>query len=219
MKRAISIQRDPIVGSDMLTAVSSLIQRVRRTPLRWRVGVLLLAAAIIAAMFFIPKPEFSIDYFRTWGYPGVFVVTLVANASVILPTPGFLAVIIAGAVLNPLLVAFMGAAGMTLGELSGYFMGRMGRALTTVEIQTDPGSRHRWVAWTQRMVGRWGMLGIFVLAATPNPLFDIAGIAAGMAKMRVWRFLVATFAGRLIRTLLLAYASAYSADRILGLFD
>ncbi len=203
----------------MLATVPSLIQRVRQTPLRWRIGVLILAAVLIAAIFFIPKPEFSSDYFRTWGYPGVFVVTLVANASVILPTPGFLAVIIAGAVLNPLLVALMGAAGMTLGELSGYLMGRMGRALATVEIQTDPGSGHRWAAWSQRLVDRWGMLGIFVLAATPNPLFDIAGIAAGMAKMSVWRFLVATFVGRLMRTTLLAYASAYSMDRILDLFD
>ena len=203
----------------MLAAVPSLIQRVRQTPLRWRIGVLILAAALIAAMFFIPKPEFSSDYFRTWGYPGVFVVTLIANATVILPTPGFLAVIIAGAVLNPLLVALMGAAGMTLGELSGYLMGRMGRALTTVEMQTDPSRGHRWAAWSQRLVDRWGMLGIFVLAATPNPLFDIAGIAAGMARMSVWRFLVATFVGRLMRTLLLAYASAYSMDRILDLFD
>ncbi len=219
MKRAISIQRDHIVSREMLAAVPSLIQRVRQTSLRWRIGVLILAAALIAAVFFIPKPEFSSDYFRTWGYPGVFVITLVANATVILPTPGFLAVIIAGAVLNPLLVALMGAAGMTLGELSGYLMGRIGRALTTVEIQTDPGSGHRWAAWSQRLVDRWGMLGIFVLAATPNPLFDIAGIAAGMAKMRVWRFLVATFVGRLMRTLLLAYSSAYSMDRILALFD
>ena len=219
MKRAISIQRDRIVSREMLATVPSLIQRVRQTPLRWRIGVLILAAALIAGIFFIPKPEFSSDYFRTWGYPGVFVVTLVANASVILPTPGFLAVIIAGAFLNPLLVALMGAAGMTLGELSGYLMGRMGRALTIVEIQTDPGSGHRWAAWSQRLVDRWGMLGIFVLAATPNPLFDIAGIAAGMAKMSVWRFLVATFAGRLMRTTLLAYASAYSMDRILDLFD
>ena len=42
------------------------------------------------------------------GYPGLFLVTLMANASIILPTPGFLAVVVAGAVLHPLLVALVG---------------------------------------------------------------------------------------------------------------
>ena len=199
--------------------LSSLADRFRRTPLRWRLTVLLLVVAVVSAIFLIPEPEFSRDYFERVGYPGVFLVTLIANASIILPTPGFLAIIAAGAVLNPLLVAVIGAAGMTMGELSGYLVGRAGSTLTTGK---SPQQQQRWPRWTtlsQRLVGRWGTLGIVVLAATPNPLFDLAGIAAGGIKMGGVRFLLATFAGRLIRTSLLAYASAYSVSGILDFFD
>ncbi|MFQ5934459.1 MAG: YqaA family protein [Dehalococcoidia bacterium] len=196
-----------------------LAQQFRQTSLRWRIGVLVLAAALGVGIFLIPKPDFSKDYFESTGYPGVFVVTLIANSSVILPTPGFLAVIAAGAVLNPFLVALSGAGGMTLGELSGYLIGRGGRELTTREFETDPKSSTGWLWRTQRLVDRWGMVGIVILAALPNPLFDVAGIAAGAAKMGVIRFLLATFIGRIIRTLLLAYGSAYSVGRITDFFS
>jgi len=53
----------------------------------------------------------------------------------------------------------------------------------------------------------------------PNPLFDIAGIAAGAVRLGIVKFLIATFAGRLIRTSLLAYSSAYSIETIVNLFD
>ncbi|MFQ5875808.1 MAG: YqaA family protein [Dehalococcoidia bacterium] len=204
-----------------ISIVALPIARFRQTPLRWRIGILVLLvvllAGLFAGIFFIPKPT-SKDFFDTWGYPGVFIVTLIANSSVIIPTPGFLAVIAAGAVLNPFLVALTGAAGMTLGELSGYFIGRGGRALSAGEPEAGSKGQHRWIAATQRFVDRWGMLGIAVLAATPNPLFDIAGIAAGAAKMGISRFLLATFIGRMIRTLLLAYGSAYSVKGITDIF-
>ena len=69
------------------------------------------------------------------------------------------------------------------------------------------------------MIDRWGMLGILILAATPNLLFDLAGIAAGAAQMGIVKFLAATFVGRLIRTLLLAYGSAYSVQGITDLLS
>ena len=37
--------------------------------------------------------------------------------------------------------------------------------------------------------------------------------------MGIAKFMVATFAGRLIRTSLLAYSSAYSVEAIINLFD
>ena len=187
--------------------------------LRWQTAVVAVVAASVAGLLLIPEPTFDREYFERVGYPGLFLVTLMANASIILPTPGFVAVVVAGAVLNPLLVALIGALGMTIGELSGYLVGRAG---STISRRKEGGEESRWARWTRlsnKLVGRWGMLGIFVLAALPNPLFDIAGIAAGAVRMGVAKFLAATFAGRLIRTSLLAYSSAYSVEAIIDFFD
>jgi hypothetical protein len=38
---------------------------------------------------------------------------------------------------------------------------------------------------------RWGSLAVFVLAAIPNPAFDIAGITGRTFHMHVWQFLMA----------------------------
>ena len=213
------IADNTIKSDSMRSAIAILIQRIRQTSLRWRIGILVLAALLVVGIFFLPKPELDKDDVESAGYSGVFLVTLIANASVILPTPGFLAVIIAGAVLNPFLVAVSGAGGMTLGEMSGYLIGRGGRVLSSREFHPETGKLKGTMVWVQRLIDRWGMLGIVVLAATPNPLFDLAGIAAGAAQMGVVKFLAATFIGRLIRTLLLAYGSAYSVQGITDLFS
>ena len=53
-----------------------------------------------------------------------------------------------------------------------------------------------------------GMLTIFVLAILPLPLFDIAGMAAGVLKMPLPKFLIATLGGKLIKMWLAAYMGA-----------
>lgn len=193
--------------------------RIRRVVFRWEAAVVLLVAGSVVGLLLIPAPTFDREYFERVGYPGLFLVTLTANASIILPAPGFLAVVVAGAVMNPLLVALVGALGMTIGELSGYLVGRAGSTISRGKGKGGETRWSRWSNWSKRLVGRWGVFGIFVLAALPNPLFDIAGIAAGAVRMGVAKFLAATFAGRLIRTLLLAYSSAYSVEAVIEFFD
>lgn len=202
-----------------MDTVAPLANRIRRIVFRWRTLLLLLVGASVLGLLLIPEPTFDREYFERVGYPGLFLVTLIANSSIILPTPGFIAVIVAGAVLNPFLVALIGAAGMTIGELSGYLVGRAGTAASVGKGRSEGSRWAQWAALSNKLVGRWGMLGIFVLAATPNPLFDIGGIAAGAIRMSIVKFLIATFAGRLIRTSLLAYSSAYSIEKIINLFD
>ena len=51
---------------------------------------------------------------------------------------------------------------------------------------------------------RRGMIVIFVLALVPNPLFDLAGIAAGVVRIRVTRYLAAAAAGKVLKNVLVA---------------
>jgi len=62
----------------------------------------------------------------------------------------------------------------------------------------------------QPWVKKYGGWAILVLSAIPNPFFDVAGIAAGIAKMPLRTFLVFTWIGQLIKMTLFAVAGHYS---------
>ena len=63
-----------------------------------------------------------------------------------------------------------------------------------------------------------GMLTLFVLAIIPNPVFDLAGITAGVLKYSYLKFLVATWGGKTIKSLLFAWAGANSVGWMLDTF-
>jgi len=46
----------------------------------------------------------------------------------------------------------------------------------------------------------------------------MAGIAAGIARIPLWQFLLACWVGQTIKMALFAYAGAYSIDWIAGLY-
>jgi membrane protein YqaA with SNARE-associated domain len=49
------------------------------------------------------------------------------------------------------------------------------------------------------------------LSAPPNPLFDVAGMAAGAFNVPFWRFASAVFAGRCVRMAGIIVAGLYIA--------
>ena len=61
-------------------------------------------------------------------------------------------------------------------------------------------------------VDKYGGWAILVLSAIPNPLFDVAGIAAGIAKMRIQTFLFFVWLGQLIKMTMFAFAGKYSIE-------
>ena len=135
------------------------------------------------------------------GYIGVFLISLLGNATIILPAPSLFIVFTAGGVLNPLLVGLVAGAGEALGELTGYAAGFAGRA-----VIEDHQTYQRMVRWMERRGG----ITVFVLSAIPNPFFDLAGIAAGTLNYSVWRFLLFCWLGKTLKTTMVAFAGAYS---------
>jgi uncharacterized membrane protein YdjX (TVP38/TMEM64 family) len=65
--------------------------------------------------------------------------------------------------------------------------------------------------WTERY-GQWAIL---VLAIVPNPVFDLAGAAAGALKMPLSQFLIWAGIGKIIKMLAFAFAGAQSATWVL----
>jgi uncharacterized membrane protein YdjX (TVP38/TMEM64 family) len=166
--------------------------------------VLALVAVITITLYIISIRE-RVDEFKEYGYFGIFFVALLANATVFIPAPGIAIIYAMGAVFNPIYVGLAAGTGGAIGELSGFLAGFSGQAVmerTHIYERTKP--------WVEKY-GGWAIL---VLSAIPNPFFDIAGFAAGIAKMRLRTFLFSVWVGQLIKMTLFAYAGKYSVEWI-----
>jgi membrane protein YqaA with SNARE-associated domain len=137
-----------------------------------------------------------------YGYAGIFMITLIANATVFVPVPGVIVVFALGAVFHPLITAVFAGLGGATGELSGYLLGFSGQGLA------EQSERY------QRMLDWLGKhqnlrdLAVVVLAAIPNPFFDLAGIAAGTLKVPIYRFWFFCSIGSITKYAIFAYAGS-----------
>ena len=137
-----------------------------------------------------------IAHFERYGYPGIFLISLFSNATLVLPVPGLAVTALGGVVFNPLWVGLVSGPGFALGELTGYLAGYSGRAALE-----KPERYGRIEGWMER----WGAGVLFLLSAIPNPLFDLAGMAAGAMRFPLWRFLVICWLGKTVKALAVAY--------------
>jgi len=171
---------------------------------RWRKWVAPIVLGLLVTAGNVGIYWLKIDYriFGAYAYLGVFIVTLIANATTIVPVPYITVVAcIAGQSNNLVLVALAGALGSALGESVAFFVGRSGRAIA---------EETRFYGWVKRQMRHpWRAFAVlFGLAAPINPVFDIAGLAAGALGVPYWLFFTAVFLGRLIRFWLIALAGA-----------
>lgn len=133
--------------------------------------------------------------FKTWGYAGVFIINLLGNATVLFPIPSLAINFAGGSVLNPFLVGLVAGIAEPIGELTGYLAGFGGSAM----FETKP-RYARVKGWMQKR----GFLTVFVLSAIPNPLFDMAGMAAGALRFPLWKFLVSCWLGKTLKATVIA---------------
>jgi len=164
----------------------------------------ILFALLISALIVLFRD--SIASLGGYGYLGAFLVPLLCCATIIFPVPGLIIVFTLGAVLNPLLVGVISGVGATIGELTGYLLGYGGRA--AIE---NIGLYRRIETWMKH----WAPATLFVLALIPNPIFDIAGAAAGALRIPVWKFLAYSGSGRIIKHIAFAFAGAWGMEYVL----
>ena len=160
-------------------------------------------AIIITIVVFTFRNQLQEDEIKKYGYAGLFVISVIGNATIVLPVPTFVAAFAGGSVLNPFWVGVVSAAGAAIGEMTGYLAGISGN--TIIENKE---AYNRAKAW----IDRHGLLTLFILAAIPNPLFDMAGIIAGMMRIPIFAFFLVTWAGKIIKFWLLALLGSNSLD-------
>ncbi len=184
----------------------------------WRLEyTLLLASMLLMAAFAIAFFYFSteVSNLKSYGYAGLFLINLVGAASILLPSPGAASVVGGGALLEDFLgvpaflwVGLVAGLGEAIGEFSGYAAGYGGRLM--VENRPAYERVHRWME-------RRGFVTMFLMSTIPNPVFDVAGLAAGAVQMPIRRFFVAVLAGKVIKDTWMAAVGGLGFSAILHL--
>jgi membrane protein YqaA with SNARE-associated domain len=165
--------------------------------------------AVIALTILLVIKRDQIQQLQAYGYPGIFLFSILANATILIPVPGVVFTSAMGAVFNPFFVSLAAGGGAALGELSGYLAGFSGQAVVENSERYD-----RVVRWMRK----YGDFTILVLAFIPNPLFDMAGIVAGILKMPILKFLFYCVIGKILKMMIFAYAGHWVMDVINQIF-
>ena len=191
-------------------------EKTGKTPLQKRLSKpvlniirLIVLLAVIGLTIILVINRDKIQALQAYGYPGIFLFSILANATIFLPVPGVVFTSAMGAIFNPLLVSFAAGGGAAIGELSGYLAGFSGQA-----VVEDSERYKRVVRWMEK----YGDITILVLAFIPNPLFDLAGIVAGILKMPIWKFLIFCVIGKILKMMMFAYAGSWFINLLESIF-
>lgn len=160
--------------------------------------MLILAIAISAAVILLSAYyRDTLLAFGRLGLIGLFVLSAVGNATVLIPAPVFVVACAAAPIYGVLATGLVAGAGSAVGEMTGYMAGYGGTAVL------PQGKIYQRM---HKLMEKFGPLMIFILALLPNPIFDVGGLIAGVLKMHPLAFFLATAAGKAIRLTLVALA-------------
>ena len=134
---------------------------------------------------------------ETYGYGGVFVISLIGSLVPFLPLPYLFVVVLLSNSLDPMLLGLVSGIGGAIGKLTSYALGRAGYRLLGE-------ARKKRMDSLRELLGRYGDLAVFAFALTPLP-DDVYYIPAGMIKMPLWRFMLANTAGKILLAIFVAY--------------
>ena len=184
----------------------------------------LLTLVIIAAIVYFWE---EIQQGKAYGYAGGFLISILGGVTVI-PAPSLAVTFALGRVLNPVYVGLISGLGEAIGGITIYLSGAgvetvwtrfqskektLERRLGLSEEITGPGPSSFWArgeVFYNRLVNwvgsRGGALVVFAVAAVPLSPFYFAGLAAGSLRMGLLRFFLASWGGKTIKGLTIAFA-------------
>ena len=148
----------------------------------------------------IARFDFPLYEFAWMAYLIVFGLSVLSNLTIIVPVPFAVSIMIAAATRwDPVLIALSASIGGSIGELSGYYAGYLGKRIA---MPKEVLGYRRYEGWVQR----YGIWAIFFLALQPILPFDIGGFVAGAARMPIQKFLPALWLGKFPKYILFTFA-------------
>lgn len=195
-------------------------QYIRLWRLNVRIEVLFLAAlgafAIAVAAGFLLLGLGEDDIKGRFGYPMLWVISLIRASSVLVPMPGAGLTLAAGALMDPVLgipvpvmVGLTVGTAESIGEFTGYAAGVSGGRLLEGK---------RLYETIRRSIQKRAYTTMFVLALAPSPVFDVGGIAAGAARLPIRVFYPPVLVGKILRATGVATAGFYGIELIRNIF-
>jgi membrane protein YqaA with SNARE-associated domain len=168
----------------------------------WFLAIVALTAALVYLLWLLESHfRVPMSQYASLAYLIVFVATFFTSCTIIFPAPGIVVVMAAASMWNPVIVALVASVGGSLGEVTAYYAGYIGKKIIINEHQK---SYNRAVSW----MNRYGIWAIFFFAMIPMLIFDLVGLAAGALKFPLWKFILACWAGRIPRAFVEAYIGA-----------
>ena len=173
---------------------------VPRLELWHKAALLVLLSLGIIGLTLWMRPQLS--EIGPWGYPFGFGLSLMSSASIV-PSAGFGAVLVLAQDSNAVLLGLAAGAGLTIGELTGYWIGAQGKSVL---------KNTRFNRAVTRYMHRYGGGTIFVSALMPLIPVDAAGFLAGSTTYPVRRFLFYMALGKIPMTIAVLWASTAAVN-------
>ena len=174
--------------------------------------IILIIIVSIAGWLIWNNQDFFVSLMKTYGYFGIFLISLTESSTIIFPLPFSIIIFTAGAILNPFLVGLSAGLGAAIGEFTGYALGLSGRKIIEKKYKKE-------IEKTEKLFQKYGgFLVIVLFAATPLP-DDIVGLLGGTLKYPLKKFFIASLIGKIILNLALAYGGFYGINWVLRIFS
>jgi len=152
----------------------------------------------------------------TYGLFGIFIASIIANATLFFGIPIEIAIIALASTtqLNPILLGLAGGLGAAIGEMVSYLIGYGGNfALKKTKSKKDILNIEQF----EKQIENKGFVAVALLCLIPVP-FDLVGLAAGLTKMKWWKFFIGAFIGKSIRYTIIGFAGAVGIKLVLSYF-
>ena len=172
------------------------------------IGGISVAVTVALSLFLIYHRSY-IEQIAQWGYIGLFVISVLSNGTFMI-FPGFAIVLTftLGGVLDPAIVGAVAGIGEAIGAIGAYFTGYAGKGLLR-------DSNNRFYRRFSNIVDRHGSKAIFFVSAILSPIFYPFAIFLGMLRFGFVSFFLATWAGRTVKGMALAYLGYFGLGSIL----
>jgi len=99
-----------------------------------RIGALILVVGLTIALFVYRD---YVQKLEAFGYPGIFLVSILSNATLILPVPGVLFTTAMGAVFNPFWIAIAAGSGAPWEKSLAIWQDLVGKRLLKIKYGTS----------------------------------------------------------------------------------
>ncbi|MEK6973269.1 MAG: VTT domain-containing protein [archaeon] len=177
--------------------------------------------AILAIIYiFINNPKIVHDLVLNYGVAGLFVATVIGNATIMFPVPVDILIFLSAQIdffnlglLTPLLLGLLLGIASTIGESTSYVVGYYG----TESLEQINKREFSMLSEAKKRINKHGGIIIFLGSFTPFPM-DIVGLAAGILKYDYKKFFAFCYLGKSIRAIIILYAGYYSISAIRSIF-